>query len=81
MRAWAFWVQTNQSFTSKILGGWAYARQGNSCEKKTHNAKERFKEVYSERLRLVQIDCNDALRVIESRDCEDAFFYCDPPYP
>lgn len=81
MRAWAFWVQTNQSFASKILGGWAYARKENTCEKKTANAIERFREVYRDRLKLVQIECNDALKVIASRDCPDAFFYCDPPYP
>lgn len=26
-RAWALWIQTNQSFSSKILSGWAYARK------------------------------------------------------
>lgn len=80
-RAWAVWMQTNQSFSSKICGGWAYARKENTCEKKTVNAKERLKEIYQHRLNLVQIECNDALQVIRSRDCEDAFFYCDPPYP
>lgn len=80
-RAWAFWVQTNQSFSSAIGKGWAYARAGNSCEKKTTNAKERFRAYYSERLQHVQIECTDAIRVIQSRDCADAFHYCDPPYP
>jgi DNA adenine methylase len=28
----------------------------------------------------VQIERTDALRIIESRDNKDAFFYCDPPY-
>jgi DNA adenine methylase len=32
------------------------------------------------RLRYAQIECCDALRIIESRDVPDAFFYCDPPY-
>ncbi|MGD1834960.1 MAG: DNA adenine methylase, partial [Nitrososphaeraceae archaeon] len=27
-----------------------------------------------------QIECTDALRIINSRDQKDAFFYCDPPY-
>ncbi len=80
-RAWAFWVQCNQSFTSKIGGGWAYARQSNSCEKKTFNSKGRFKELYQERLKFVQVDCNPALKVIASRDMAGAFFYVDPPYP
>jgi len=33
-----------------------------------------------ERVELTQIECNDAIRVIESRDTPDTFFYCDPPY-
>jgi DNA adenine methylase len=80
-RAWAFWVQSNQSFTSKIAGGWAYARKSNTCEKKTHNSKERWGEYYRDRLKFVQVECNDALVVIKSRDCSSAFFYVDPPYP
>jgi DNA adenine methylase len=80
-RAWAFWLQCNQSFASKINAGWAYARAENTCEKKTHNAKQRFKELYQERLKYVQIESNNALQVIKSRDCEDAFHYLDPPYP
>ncbi|QZT36681.1 DNA adenine methylase [Halosquirtibacter xylanolyticus] len=32
------------------------------------------------RLQNVQIECTDALRIINSRDQEEAFFYCDPPY-
>jgi DNA adenine methylase len=79
--AWAFWIQCNQGFGSNIGKGWAYARKSNSCEKKTDNTKERFKEFYKDRLKHVQIECNNAMKVIASRDTEDAFFYCDPPYP
>jgi DNA adenine methylase len=80
-RAWAFWVQCNQSFSSKINSGWAYARKKNSCEKKIDNNKLRFKTVFKERLKYVQIECNNALQVIVSRDCPESFFYVDPPYP
>jgi DNA adenine methylase len=31
-------------------------------------------------LQNAQIECTDALRIIRSRDTEDSFFYCDPPY-
>ena len=79
-RAWALWVATSQSFASKIGSGWAYARKKNSCEKKVTNAKKRFQEAYKERLNYVQIECNNALNVIKSRDSEDSFFYIDPPY-
>ena len=80
-RAWAFWVQTCQGFASLIGKGWAYARAENTSEKKTDNAKDRIRAHYSERLAKVQIENGDALKVIKSRDCVDAFHYCDPPYP
>ena len=33
-----------------------------------------------ERLRTVQILCQDAIDVIKKWDSQDTFFYCDPPY-
>ena len=39
-----------------------------------------FTPEISERLERVDIECEDALKVIERRDHEDAFFYLDPPY-
>ncbi len=33
-----------------------------------------------ERIRYTQIEQNEARKVIQSRDREDAFIYCDPPY-
>lgn len=80
-RAWAFWVQTSQSFSSKICAGWGYGRHNATTERKVMNAKARFQEVYSQRLHQVQIEHHDALHVIRRSDHEDAFFYCDPPYP
>ncbi|HAO07996.1 MAG TPA: hypothetical protein DCQ50_13675 [Chryseobacterium sp.] len=34
----------------------------------------------SNRLSYTQIEQNQADKVIQSRDHEDTFFYCDPPY-
>lgn len=39
-----------------------------------------FDKSFKERLNVVQIECNDALKVIKSRDRVDTFFYIDPPY-
>lgn len=78
--AWAFWVQTNMSYASCIFGGYAYARKKNSCEKKLFNKRKSFTDEYCSRLELVQIEQEDALKVIKSRDSGDSFFYCDPPY-
>ncbi|MGB5931022.1 MAG: DNA (cytosine-5-)-methyltransferase [Cyclobacteriaceae bacterium] len=79
-RAWAFWVQTNMSFSSRIFGGYAYERNSNGTLKRFVNKKIAFTEAIMERLEMVDIENNDALQVIKSRDAADSFFYCDPPY-
>lgn len=78
VRAWAFWVVTNQGFCYDIDGGWGYDRS-----KKAHNLANKviaFKEDISERLRYTQIESFQASKVIKSRDTVDTFVYADPPY-
>jgi DNA adenine methylase len=79
-RAWALWVQCNQSYGSAIGAGFAYARKKNSCELRLMNKRLNFSPELSKRLDVVQIESTDAIRVIESRDTETSFFYVDPPY-
>lgn len=79
-RAWAFWVLAQQSFASIIDGSWGYDIKKATTSKKIYNKREAFTEDYSIRLQEVQIECTDALRIINSRDTSGAFFYCDPPY-
>lgn len=79
-RAWAFWTLCNQGYASKI-GSWAFGTIDNSSEKKVNNAKARLSTgELSTRLGLVQIECNDALHILEMRDRPTTFFYLDPPY-
>lgn len=78
-RAWAFWTLANQSFSSIIGGGWGFAKDV-SVERRLTAKKRNFIRIYTTRLERVQVECNDAIKVIKSRDIEDAFFYCDPPY-
>lgn len=74
-RAWALWVLASQSF-GKILGAaWGIRQERQHC-----GLRDGFTESYSTRLQKVQIECTDAIKVIDSRDSRDAFFYCDPPY-
>src|SRR5690606_30808198 len=47
---------------------------------KITNKRNDFTLDYAIRMQNVQIESTDALRIIRSRDFEDAFFYCDPPY-
>jgi len=78
-RAWAFWVQTSQAFGAQPTSGWAYDSVG-TTSKKLDNARLRFGPELMQRLARTQLECNDALKVIASRDAIDAWHYVDPPY-
>lgn len=77
-RAWALWVLTNQGFAS-MIGSWGFGKE-NSKEKSLANKRDDFTKEYAERLRMVQIENNDAIKVIQRSDSKDTFMYCDPPY-
>ena len=79
-RAWAVWVLAAQSFSAMLDGTWGYDRQKGTTSVKIANKRDAFTIDYAIRLQNVQIECTDALRIIRSRDYEDAFIYCDPPY-
>lgn len=79
-RAWAVWVLSAQSFSSMLDGTWGYDIQRNTTSKKISNKRESFTEQHAIRLQNVQVECTDAIRIINSRDRPNSFFYCDPPY-
>jgi DNA adenine methylase len=79
-RAWAVWVMASQSFASMLDGNWGYDVKKASTSKKIANKRESFTEEYAIRLQNIQIECCDAIRIINSRDTKDSYFYCDPPY-
>ncbi|MEG2947241.1 MAG: DNA adenine methylase, partial [Bacteroidales bacterium] len=78
-RAWALWVLSMQGFSGQLSPTWGYDKLNNSPVKRMNNRREEL-QVVAERLSNVQIECTDAIRIIESRDSEYAFFYVDPPY-
>ena len=78
-RAWALWTLATQSFGAMLDSTFGYDRIGTTTKKIT-NKRESFTHDYAIRLQNVQIECTDAIRIIKSRDTEEAFFYCDPPY-
>lgn len=79
-RAWAFWVLSAQSFSSKIDGSWGFDKLKSSTSLKIKNKIDNFTEAFALRLQDTQIECADALYIIKSRDAIDSFFYIDPPY-
>jgi len=78
-RAWAFWVVTNQGFAGKI-GSWAVGKKNNKMGNTLANKRDDFTKDYANRLKHVQIENKDALKVIKHYDNKGTFFYLDPPY-
>jgi DNA adenine methylase len=78
-RAWAVWMLANGSYGCMLDGGFGYDRTGGTS-KKLSNKSSGFTVDFAIRLQQVQIECCDALRIIQSRDSSETFFYLDPPY-
>ena len=64
---------------SEKIGGWAYDKYGKRG-RNFQNKKMRFDDTIFDRLQFTEIECNDACKVILSRDSNEAFHYVDPPY-
>jgi DNA adenine methylase len=79
-RAWALWVLSSQSFGGSLDDAWGFDKTKNRTAKKVCNSRNAFTIDLAVRLQDVCIECADACYIILSRDNEDAFFYCDPPY-
>lgn len=79
-RAWAVWVLSSQGFSGKLDNVWGYDITTDDTSRKIYFNKTTFTELYSRRFEKVQLENADALYIIRSRDSENSFFYCDPPY-
>jgi DNA adenine methylase len=79
-KAWAFWILSQEAYGNSFKKGWGFERKVNNRALSIKNKIDNFIEDYSNRLRLTQIECNDAIKVINNFDSEDTFFYLDPPY-
>lgn len=78
--AWACWYLANYSFSGKITGGWKYDRTQNKDCQGLLNRKRVVNPNLVRRIELTQIECEEAVKVIKSRDNNYTFFYLDPPY-
>lgn len=79
-RAWAVWVLSAQSFSAQLDASFGYDKGKNTTTKKIINNRDRFTEEMAIGMQNVCLESADALYVIKSRDTEESFFYCDPPY-
>jgi DNA adenine methylase len=79
-KAWSFWILTQMSYGHIINEGLGFGKNTNNPVINIKNKIDNFTKDYCERLKLTQIECDDAFKVINRFDDENAFFYCDPPY-
>lgn len=80
--AWAFWVCTNFAYSNKIGGGYKYSNHMSVAVPDTlAKRKTEFTEKLVERIQGAYIENDDALKILASRNVENAFHYIDPPYP
>ena len=84
--AWAFFVALNQTwsgFPNPDKDDWRYKYIDNNGMPGTCSSwlgRIKSIEYFHRRLMRVQLECDDALRVIQRHDSEQTFFYLDPPY-
>lgn len=79
-RAWAVWVLSTQSFSAMLDGSWGYDKTNNTTTTKISNKREQFTEEIAQRLQNVQVECADALYIIDRTDSPTTLVYADPPY-
>ncbi len=77
-RAWALWTATNQGFAG-MIGSWGFGKD-DSKEASLAVKRETFTKRYEERLTRVQVENNNAIKVISRCDDKETFIYADPPY-
>lgn len=80
-KAAAFWFLSNTSFNGDFYGNIKFSKNHERSYRYVTSSKEiLFDPKTVLRIEKTQIDCRDALYVINSMDSKKTFHYCDPPY-
>lgn len=80
-RAVAFYTVLGQSISGKRLarkGDWARGRLDNLASR-WFAKQDKLVQIH-ERVKGIQIECRDAIDILQEWDTDDTTFYCDPPY-
>lgn len=83
-RAYRWWVVARQSFAGQFGSSWGYSVTESRCGMSKDvsgflSAVELLPQAHN-RIRRVQIECDDFRKVISTYDTPKTFFYLDPPY-
>ena len=79
-KAWAFYVNINQSFCNQLNTGWGTNCYSQNLSISWRNKQLRLHEILN-RIKDIHVSCEDAIKCIERWDSPQTLFYCDPPYP
>lgn len=77
--AWALFVSISQSFSGILCNTWSYGKSKSSrCSAWVNKVDALL--TFVERLRDVQIENDDVVKIIKRYESKDTVYYLDPPY-
>lgn len=79
-KAWAFYIRCNWSFAQHPDKDWSISKVGPNLSAINTNRILRLPDIVK-RFRNVNVEHDDAIKVISRWDSPHTLFYCDPPYP
>ncbi len=77
-RAWSFFVLSNQGFSGTLTSWGPYLKGKNALT--WERKKDLITPQLRDRLKAVQMECTDAVKLVKSKNDPSAFIYADPPY-
>lgn len=79
MRAYYFFVNIEMGFSGLLNTSFGYSIKDKTAVKRFRNKVDKL-ELFSERLKYVQVENIDFAELIKKYDSKESLFYLDPPY-